>query len=279
MNRVPILIYHAIESDDEPVEVKDIGELIYVIGLEEFERQMKYLYDNGYRSVLLDDYVAFAIHHQNKKKTHGSKVCSDLPEKPVIITFDDGHLSNYTFALPVLRKYGFVATFFITTKNIGSPDGMRYEQLREMAGNGMSIQSHTMTHPFLSDLPPQEIRRELRESKSILEQQLGKAIDYLALPGGRCSSTVKSIAMEVGYRAICTSAIGYNRAGTDLYSLKRWVIRRNTKFSTFSSIVRMNYSILTYYRTRYFLLGGLKKIMGNRLYVAMWEKFLRTYGE
>ena len=269
---LPILNYHILYDEQSPASIRK-DEIIYANEVREFQRQIKYLHDNSYQGILVDNY----INYKSERKDVGSPTTrkrKDLLEDLVIITFDDGHISNYTHALPILQEYGFPAIFFVAVKNVGSSNWVNWRQLREMADNGMSIQSHTMTHPFLSDLSPQEIRWELQESKSILEQQLGRAVDYLSFPGGRYSSTVKNIAMEVGYQAVCTSVIGYNDLNSDLYSLKRWAIRRDTKLSTFSSIVRMKHSVAAYYKTRYFLLDGLKKMLGNQRYVTIREKFL-----
>ena len=210
------------------------------------------------------------LHHQ----TLDQRSKEPLIERPIIITFDDGHASNYTHAFPLLREYGFVATFFVTVKNIGSPHGMTWPQLREMADSGMSIQSHTMSHPFLSDLDAKQIRWELAESKSVLEDKLGRPVDYLALPGGRYSSTTRKIAEEVGYQAVCTSRVGNNTLTSDLYSLKRWTIKRDTSLSTFCSIVQMKPATTLRYKTGYFILNSLKKALGNKSYVVVREKLL-----
>lgn len=256
---LPILNYHILYDEQLPYPLaKD--EAIYAIGVREFRRHTGYLYDNNCQGMLLEDYV----------RLKSGKFSSP---NSIIITFDDGHSSLYTQALPILLEYGFPAVFFVTVKNVGSPNHVNWQQLREIASSGMSIQSHTMTHSFLPDLPPEKIRWELRESKSILESQLGRSVDHLSLPGGRCNSIVKNIAIEVGYRAICTSIVGYNSEDTDLYALKRWTVRRNMKFSTFSSIVHKRHSALAYYKARYFLLDGLKKMLGNRLYSTVHREF------
>jgi peptidoglycan/xylan/chitin deacetylase (PgdA/CDA1 family) len=258
---LPILNYHILYDKQSSAPMAE-DEAIYANELQKFQQYIKYLRDNQYQGIPLDDYI-------NSK----TNLLKDLSKNQIIITFDDGHISIYTIAMPILLEYGFPAVFFITVKNIGTSNGVSWQQLREMADNGMSIQSHTMTHPFLSDLPPKEIRWELQESKTILEQQLGQPVDYLSLPGGRCNSTVKNIAMEVGYKAVCTSIVGYNDANTDPYSLKRWVIKRNMKLSTFSDIVHRKRSTLAYYKTRYFMLSSLKRVLGNRIYASIHREF------
>lgn len=259
MNKIPILIYHAIETPDNPIKLDSKGELVYVINSNDFTQQMKYLRDNEYQVVLLDDYV-------NHKE--------ELADNALIITYDDGHITNYTVAFPILQEFGIKAAFFITIKNMNAAEGLKADQLREMAKYGMSIQSHTMTHPFLSDLPSQKIREELWESKKILEDELSQPVDYLALPGGRYNSKVREIAIEVGYKAICTSIIGYNNINSDLYHLKRWSIMRNNDISDFRAIIDKSHTFMAYNKTRYILLKTMKKTLGNKFYEILRGKII-----
>lgn len=263
MNNIPIFTYHAISNKNDSFIASDKGELIYALSSEDFEQQIDYLYHSGYNTIYLDNINI----SKGNKESH-----PDFGEKNVIITFDDGHISNYTHAYLILQKYGFIATFFVTIKNINTPNGMRYEHLRQMCDNGMSIMSHTMTHAFLSDIPTSQILWELQESKKILENELGRPVSYLSLPGGRCSKVVKEIAKEVGYKGICTSIVGYNYPNTDPYSLRRWTITRNMSFSTFQAIAEGKKSTLVYYKSRQFLLNGMKKIIGNKLYASIHKE-------
>lgn len=254
MAEVPILIYHFIEDEGQPV--KKNTDSLYVVQVKELEAQMRYLYDNKYQVISLDDY-------------------NSLLKKPIIITFDDGDISNYRYAFPLLQKYNFTATFFIIVGKIGSSDAISWQQLREIRDGGMSIQSHTMTHSFLSDLDDERIHWELTESKRILEDKIGRAVDYLALPGGRYNSTVVKIAKEIGYKAICTSIIGNNDFDSNLYLLKRWTIKRTTKFSTFCAIIQKKSLAILGYKTKHFLLNCLKKILGNKIYISLRKKILK----
>lgn len=262
MTKIAILGYHNINPETSLFDTRK-ERYIYTIDQENFRQQLTYLYRNSYHGILIDGYIKHIT--QNLQN-------SEL-DKSIILTFDDGHVSNYTHAFPLLREYNYVATFFVTVNNIGTPEAMTWKQLKEMEESGMSIQSHTMSHPLLNDVSPQKIYQELYESKLILEQNLGHAVNYLALPGGRYNSTVKQIAMDVGYHAVCTSVVGYNNADTDPYSLKRWIIRRDTKFSTFAGIIYGRYSTFAYHRTRYFLLAGIKRALGNRIYKFVHKEF------
>lgn len=107
---------------------------------------------------------------------------SDAPG--LAITFDDGHFSHYQAAFPELLARGMAATFFVITDRVGTVGYASWAQLREMADAGMSIQSHTASHPFLSELHPTAAAAELRRSRDAIEQTLGRPVTSLALPGG-----------------------------------------------------------------------------------------------
>ena len=123
---------------------------------EDFEWQMKYLVDHGYHSITIDELYAFL----EGKGT--------LPERPVLITFDDGYVDNYTNAYPILKKYNLKATIFIVTGFVSKRKGyLTWDQLREMERNGITAQSHTVTHAPLPELPDERIREELVASSSL----------------------------------------------------------------------------------------------------------------
>ncbi len=253
-----ILNYHILHNDQLSGIAKD--EIIYANKLQDFQRQIKYISDNQYQVISLEEYVK------------GKLPFAPTLSKPVIITFDDGHASQYVIGMPALQEYGYSATFFVTVGKIGTENYISWQQLRQMRDDGMAIMSHTMTHAFLSDIPVAQVRWELQESKKILEQELGKPVDFLSLPGGRCSRIVKEIAKEVGYKGICTSIIGYNYPDTDPYSLRRWTITKNMSFSTFQAIVEGKKSTLAYYKSRQIILNGMKRIMGNELYANIHKE-------
>jgi peptidoglycan/xylan/chitin deacetylase (PgdA/CDA1 family) len=103
----------------------------------------------------------------------------------VVITFDDGHISNWSLALPSLLEAKFVATFYVVTDWIDNNcDYMTSQQLRDLDAHDMLVGSHTLSHPFLPLLSAAEVRRELAESKAYLEDILGRSVDHLAFPGG-----------------------------------------------------------------------------------------------
>ncbi|MBI3813684.1 MAG: polysaccharide deacetylase family protein, partial [Nitrospinae bacterium] len=172
-----------------------------------------------------------------------------LPLNPVVITFDDGYKDVFINAYPVLKKYNLPATVFITTDYIEEKDlpynpplpygervgacprsiyrgvrGMSWDDIQEMANNNILIGSHTISHPALSNLSDDEIERELRESKEIIEKHTGKEARLFSYPyGGRgfFDERVKEILKECGYRCGCSTIYGINDFKSDLFELKR----------------------------------------------------------
>ena len=134
-----------------------------------------------------------------------SSGASDRRDRSVVITFDDGNASDYRFALPALVEREMRAEFFVNTATIGTAGFLDWREIREMHAGGMSFQSHSHDHVDLVQLPLQSLEHQLRDSKRMLEDQLGSPVNFLAPPYGRLNRQVIQVAREVGYRAVCTS--------------------------------------------------------------------------
>lgn len=131
--------------------------------------------------------------------------------KRVAITFDDGTESQFQHAVPALRSRNMTATFFVTTDWIGRAGFMTWDQLRTLASLGMSVQSHTKSHSFLSELGEGELRRELAESKAAIDEALGQETTEISLPGGNAPRRARwHLFREVGYRLVAGSRWGRN---------------------------------------------------------------------
>lgn len=229
--RIPALLYHQLISKAKV----DSGELInhepvYVCHDTSFEEQMAYLHDNGYTTISLDDFMAF----QN-----GDKL---LPAKPILITFDDGFMSNYLYAFPILKKYSMTATIFVTPdqqsqnfKKYAAVDApLTPAQIKEMSDYGISIESHAMTHRNLTELDPDIIRWELEESKRVLETITKKPVRYLAIPSGCYNKTIERLAKGAGYQAVFGRLLkGSNNFRTNPFALRRNVIARDFSIKDF----------------------------------------------
>ncbi len=129
----------------------------------------------------------------------------------VAITFDDGTLGQFEHAVPALRERGMTATFFVTTDWVGRPGFMSWEQLRRLGEWGMSVQSHSRSHPHLSELDREDLWVEIHDSKSELDRNLRQCTTQLALPGGdRPRRSLRHLLGEAGYSVVATSRWGSN---------------------------------------------------------------------
>ncbi len=216
--KIPIFIYHSVRRH---IAGESKIQEAYDITPELFEKQLKYLQDNGYTTITLDDLV------------HDIEQGTTTPvTKPVILTFDDGWRNQYRNAFPLLKKYHMTATFYVYTNPIGKKKHfLTWDQLKEMDAAGMTITSHTLSHPYLKLLSTDELTHEIVESKKILEAELKKPIRHFASPFGYTNSEVVTILKEAGYLTGRTTRKGVYHAKSDLLKLRGILI--NDDFSDF----------------------------------------------
>ena len=192
--RVIVLCYHRFE--DRPKDSLAIKPT-------EFEAQMAALKENGITVIGMQDFLAW---RRNEKP---------IPPKAAVITIDDGYLSGYKVAWPILQKFGYPFTLFVYTNYIkGGPNSggqsMSWEQLAEMRDAGVDIQSHTVSHADLrlKKLHPLDYEKwldsELGDSKRIIENQLGIQVGALAYPYGLHNEIVRAAGLKAGYEALFT---------------------------------------------------------------------------
>lgn len=144
----------------------------------------------------------------------------------VAISFDDGGVSQYLHAAPALESRGMTATFFVTSGWIGEPGFMSASQLRDLVGMGMSVQSHTRSHPFLSELDRNRLRSELLGSREDLETVLQREVDGISLPGGNAPRRrLRSELADSGYRWVAGSRWGRNASNRTASATGPWLRR------------------------------------------------------
>lgn len=193
----PIAAVPPVKGSNEGWEVR--------ISPQGFERQLIALRQRNYRFVSLAEIV-------DDIRNRGME-----DSKSVAVTFDDGWVDNYQFALPVLKRLSVPATFFVTSAHLrnGPQDEKRMSvaQLKELLAAGMSIGGHSRTHPDLTKLPPEQAREEIAGCKADLEQALGVPIQLFAYPGGAFNQNVARLTQGAGYTAAC-SVLGPSRNDT-----------------------------------------------------------------
>lgn len=200
--RIPVLMYHSINYEK--------GNILRV-PKEKFAIQMKWLKDNGYTTLSLDDLYS-AVSNQKP-----------IPDKSVVITFDDGYADNYLNAFPIIKQYHFKATVFMITSKIGDAKDnyLTADQIKEMDANGMRVECHTVTHPDLCKLSYKMQYMELSNSKSALESILGRPIYYIAYPSGKYNANSIKAAKKLGYRMCFKMNGGVGSIGDNTYEFPR----------------------------------------------------------
>lgn len=175
---IPVLLYHRVGSEGDPL----------TIPISRFEKDIATLSEENYTTLSLA-----------QLKQHMMSLNAPLPSKPIVITFDDGYLDNYTNAFPILQKYSMKASFEIITGMVGEPDRMTIPQIREMEASGMDFGSHTVTHRSLVEMDRKEATTELTKSKLDLEHIIGKTVDFISYPGGYYTADTLNISRQAGY--------------------------------------------------------------------------------
>jgi peptidoglycan/xylan/chitin deacetylase (PgdA/CDA1 family) len=202
---VPILIYHSVRpySESDTLAVRR-----YVVTPEQFEEELAYLKDDGFTSISFDDLVN---HIEN---------AGQLPSKPVLLSFDDDWESQYRYGLPLLQKYGFKATFYIWVSAVGRKNHMTWNEIRDLARNGMQIGCHSMTHPYLTQIKDDEaLQREILGSKNIIKAHTGVRVTTFAYPFGQYDERVVEAVKAAGFTSARSTWPGVTHSKEGLFSL------------------------------------------------------------
>ncbi|MFC5452938.1 polysaccharide deacetylase family protein [Paenibacillus aestuarii] len=216
---IPVLNYHSI--GDSPGN-------IYMLRPDHFARQMDYLAAHQYTPLTLQE---FALILEKKKVA---------PDKPVLLTFDDGYASNYELAMPVLKSHDFPATVFILPGMVGQGAYLSWPQIREMRENKWDVQPHTMTHPHLPQLAAEAQREEIVTSRHEIERQLGTVADVFAYPYGEYNETTLGILQEAGFRYAFTTLPGMATSAQPPLELHRIVVQEGDSFRTWKRKLKKN---------------------------------------
>lgn len=213
--KVPIIIYHSVRPY---IPGESIIQDRWDITPELFEQQLIYLRDNGYTTISFDTLAA------------DIKMGTTTPiMKPIALTFDDGWENQYKYAFPLLKKYHMVATFYVYTNPVNHTNAhfLSWDQLREMSVAGMTIGSHTLSHPFFKNSSSADIREEIFESKKVLEGELKKPILHFAQPFGYTSPKIEAFIKEAGYVSARGTHKGSMLTQSDLFDLRGYFTSDN----------------------------------------------------
>lgn len=205
---IPILMYHHLNP--LPANASEMLRT-WTVAPEQFAAQLDYLQARGFHTITFKQLIDFFEHG------------APLPTQPIILTIDDGWIDAYTVALPELQKRGMVAVFFVPT-NYATAGGellMNWEQVQELNRAGMEIGGHTISHEDLTKINLNEARRQLVESKTILEEKIGQPVIALSYPYGAYNPRVVAETQAAGYQAAVILCCGYKQHADNLLLLPR----------------------------------------------------------
>jgi peptidoglycan/xylan/chitin deacetylase (PgdA/CDA1 family) len=217
---VPVLTYHRFSKD------KSSG---MIVSEARFEAQMNFLKNNGYNVITVNQFLDFLDFKAR------------IPEKSVVLTFDDGWRSFYDIAYPIVKKHRFPATLFIYPDFIGAKSALSWKQLKELAENNTAIHCQSLTHRDLTTLKKKEsfeeyfksLNREILESKQVIEKRLKTQCTCFAYPYGASNKLVIALVKKHGYRGAFTVRRGGNPFFIDNFMINRTIVDGNDDLEKF----------------------------------------------
>lgn len=213
---IPVLYYHSVkESADNEVTITP----------EMLRSQLKYIHNQGYVTLTTSDLKAYILND------------SLIPEKSILITFDDGYMDNYYSAFPILKDFNMVATIFCITSDLDGSYYLSKEAIREMSAYGIDIESHTINHPHLNKMTYDKQLEELVESKKTLEEITGKEINSIAYPFGDFNDDSLNAAKDAGYVLGFTTKLGLSDRNDNPLTLDRIYINSKYDMNTFKQLL------------------------------------------
>jgi peptidoglycan/xylan/chitin deacetylase (PgdA/CDA1 family) len=268
---IPILMYHRVS----PLRVAGLDAM--TVSPRAFDRQLRLIREEGFTPVTMGE-VAASLRGSSAPTGLGAK---PLPTKPLAITFDDGFADFCEHAMPCLTAHGCSATLFLTTGFVGGrsawlqgPAGelpmLTWETVAEVDRAGIEIGGHTMTHPALDALPPDRAMSEIRRSKTVIEDRLGRAVRSFAYPFGYYDRRVRSLVAQAGFETACAVRYGLSGAGDDPLALRRYHVEEDfglRELRAFAAGQTPSWPVL-YQRTRHRTWGVARR--GVRMLRGAW---------
>ncbi|MCU0666581.1 MAG: polysaccharide deacetylase family protein [Candidatus Omnitrophica bacterium] len=216
-----VLMYHMVYPQAESrykAAIRDVT----------FAAQMRFLHKHQYKVVTLQ-----ALTELIKRK-------EKIPAKTIAITFDDGYNDNLHYAFPILKKYNFPVTIFIIVDEAGvNPQKLNWRQIKLMQDSGLvTFGSHCLGTEPLTNLQPFEQKRQIVESKRILENRLGAQVKFFSYPEGKFTAPIRQMVIDAGYAAAVATTPGVNYPNDDIFAIKR-VRVSEVKFRDLSFAIKL----------------------------------------
>ena len=234
--RVPVLMYHSVHADPTPA-TRSLS-----VHPDAFAAQLAVLYDMGFTAITM----AALVRHW-RQRALGLET-PRLPDRPVVLTFDDGYADFHRTVLPLLAEHRATASLYVTTGWLadagphwtGTPLGemLSWGQLAEIAAEGVEIGGHSHSHPQLDQLPAGLLRYELTLNQELLEQRLQRPLETFGYPFGYSDALVRRAVRGRGYAGACAVANAMAEPRQGPYALSRLTVRRGTGLEDFCALVQ-----------------------------------------
>jgi len=247
--RLPVLLYHRIDGE------ADKNWRRFCVAPEHFAEQMAWLAGAGYHTI--DLHALLDYYAQGRA----------VPDKALVITFDDGYFCNYSRAFPVMAKFNFTGTIFLAANLIRTAAApplesrhsfMSWQEIREMQAQGWSFQSHGLAHVNLTTLDAGQVWHEVSHSRALLADKLGRPVDFFCYPFAGFNPQVMAAVAAAGYRGACGGPPFYADGPVSPFAIGRTEILWQDSFMQFR--FKMRQGLGYYYFTRR-QLGKVKRLL------------------
>jgi peptidoglycan/xylan/chitin deacetylase (PgdA/CDA1 family) len=227
---LPVLLYHSISE----AASSDVAR--FTITPKVFDGHMRHLAEEGYSSMTVTQLLPVLEGRSDL-----------LPERPVLVTFDDGFRDFLTNALPVMQRHGIVSTLYATTGFMGDGEApgsnrsgdemLSWRELAEVARQGVEVGGHTHSHPMLDTLPHAAARDEIVRCKELIEQHTEAAVASFAYPHGYSSAWIRGVVAEAGYTSACAVKNAMSHTGDDRFAIARLMLEATHTRDDFLSML------------------------------------------
>lgn len=251
------LMYHELQPPGLDISKRDARYRHYIVRAADFRDQLAWLKSSGFEALTVSEALSR----------------SNAVDNAVVITFDDGAASDLTVAVPILKEFGFSATFYLTSGLLGKKGFLGGDQAQELARQGFEIGCHSRSHRSLQHLGESGLEEEIIRAKEELEAIVGIPVEHYSCPGGFWSPLAAEVAKRAGFKSMATSRIGRNSFRTDHYRLARIPIMRGENRDRFKSLCVGSGLFLR--QSRALVVRGLRMILGDSVYEKWRASLLR----